>query len=82
MKKYNAFSLPLLHLLVDEKATLAKAEHVYFENCHAELRLWFSKHLGKCFFIFVCFHCIHGATQACKDLDSVAQKVFRMLQFL
>lgn len=39
MKKYSAFSLPLIHLLVEEKATLAKARCVHFENCHAELKL-------------------------------------------
>lgn len=30
MKKYNAFSLPLMHLNVDEEAILAKAKHLGF----------------------------------------------------
>lgn len=39
MKEYNAFSQPLIDLLVEEKATFAKAKGVHFENCHAELNL-------------------------------------------
>lgn len=39
MEKYNAFLLPLLHLPVKEKATLAKAKCVHSENCHAALKL-------------------------------------------
>lgn len=42
-----------IHLPVKEKATLAKAKCVHFENCHAALKLWFCKRLRKQFSIYV-----------------------------